>query len=769
MQWNSKRHPRGWVGLYNLGNTCFANSVIQALRACSEFTRDVLALVPSTSVITLSHFSSASNSNNTTNQIIAKFQFLLARLVFSQRPLLKPEEFLLISRPPWFVWKAQQDCNEYLKFFMDTLHETEKAGQQHRQQTPDNGQQRSVDLSSTTVLRNFGGKVESSYTCHHCLNVSMREEIFTDLPLPFVDAEQQRQCQQPDQESLGTESTGMQPPSKVLCSEENGVRTKQKSALATDTYNTDTYNSNSNAYYDCLDSPPTEELAGIGVDGDDEAGGDADQGDGRTSRLCNNAPKVYQPATPAPSRSPSPAPKLVNAFANDAIMEEEEEETEDVGSESMSAGTSIPESETSSRRADSATDLTEIGLSELNAVSAKLQQFQSEGSQRMEKWNSEEKSSATSDEPQPTVLPAILSAALPPPPPPFTSNDVPSTSKEASNLALSHKNIATPSTSKPYILQDLLDAYFQPETLEGANAYRCERCEGLRTATQRTVMKESPEYLILTLMRFKYDIEEKRRNKINDPVVISETLSVPLNGGTEAIKEPGGADSTASVSQSSFCSATSQVTPASHILPSSASTETLTNDHSSSFVRYRLLAVVIHQGESPEAGHYFTYVRTHPESNAVMGPASSGWIQFNDAFAKEADEGVMDKVLNTNLTEATSSVRSTETPYVLFFEKMQGRESSPGTKREGDLGPLIKGIAPTLVESNRLLISADNRRWLKESEHRKLGGKAAPSSAAVAVDKTLGKPPDDDDKKGGGGPCGGQGFGSLGNGPRFVC
>jgi hypothetical protein len=60
--------------------------------------------------------------------VIPKLQQTLAFLRYSQRSIHSPSEFLKAARPPWFEAGRQQDCSEFLRHVLETLHEQEKTG-----------------------------------------------------------------------------------------------------------------------------------------------------------------------------------------------------------------------------------------------------------------------------------------------------------------------------------------------------------------------------------------------------------------------------------------------------------------------------------------------------------------------------------------------------------------------------------------------------------------------------------------------------------------
>lgn len=71
------------------------------------------------------------------------------------------------------------------------------------------------------------------------------------------------------------------------------------------------------------------------------------------------------------------------------------------------------------------------------------------------------------------------------------------------------------SSSSPLLnMQQLVRNYLEPETLEDENKYHCDKCEGLQDAVKSIYILEGPQYLMCTLMRFKYDCNVKRKSKV---------------------------------------------------------------------------------------------------------------------------------------------------------------------------------------------------------------------------------------------------------------
>ncbi|XP_020283036.1 ubiquitin carboxyl-terminal hydrolase 35 isoform X2 [Pseudomyrmex gracilis] len=106
-----ERPLSGKVGLSNLGNTCYMNSVLQALLMTRQFCQEVLTYRPETG----------------RTPLLEKLQNLFALLLYSKRICLAPTEVLQASRPTYFLPGQQQDSSEFLCHLLDLLHEQEKS------------------------------------------------------------------------------------------------------------------------------------------------------------------------------------------------------------------------------------------------------------------------------------------------------------------------------------------------------------------------------------------------------------------------------------------------------------------------------------------------------------------------------------------------------------------------------------------------------------------------------------------------------------------
>ncbi|XP_069349258.1 ubiquitin carboxyl-terminal hydrolase 38 isoform X2 [Eulemur rufifrons] len=184
----SGKSETGKTGLINLGNTCYMNSVIQALFMATDFRRQVLSL-----------------NLNGCNSLMKKLQHLFAFLAHTQREAYAPRIFFEASRPPWFTPRSQQDCSEYLRFLLDRLHEEEKILKVQSSHKPPGSlgyNETSLqevdnkaailtetpctsDGEKTLIEKMFGGKLQTHICCLNCRSTSQKVEAFTDLSLAF--------------------------------------------------------------------------------------------------------------------------------------------------------------------------------------------------------------------------------------------------------------------------------------------------------------------------------------------------------------------------------------------------------------------------------------------------------------------------------------------------------------------------------------------------------------------------------------------------------
>jgi len=141
----------GVLGLYNLGNTCYMNSALQALSNCVPLTSYFLDL--SSLILSSSHprtISSDRKSNGKLGKAYCKFlqSMWLKQKSGSTNEIINPNSIAneIRSTNPSFRSYSQQDVQEFLRCFMDELHSETKFIQMSSDE-----KQRSSSSSSTTT------------------------------------------------------------------------------------------------------------------------------------------------------------------------------------------------------------------------------------------------------------------------------------------------------------------------------------------------------------------------------------------------------------------------------------------------------------------------------------------------------------------------------------------------------------------------------------------------------------------------------------------
>ncbi|XP_078389615.1 ubiquitin carboxyl-terminal hydrolase 2a isoform X1 [Cetorhinus maximus] len=187
---NSKT-SQGLVGLRNLGNTCFMNSILQCLSNTREL-RDYC--------IQNTYRRELNNRSRTNTALMEEFAKLLQALwTSSSNDPISPSEFKtqIQKYAPRFVGYNQQDAQEFLRFLLDGLHNEVNRVSVRSKATADDldhllddekGRRmwrKYLEREDSRIVDHFVGQLKSSLTCSECGYCSTVFDPFWDLSLPI--------------------------------------------------------------------------------------------------------------------------------------------------------------------------------------------------------------------------------------------------------------------------------------------------------------------------------------------------------------------------------------------------------------------------------------------------------------------------------------------------------------------------------------------------------------------------------------------------------
>lgn len=420
------------------------------------------------------------------------------------------------------------------------LHEEEKTGtricQKLKQSSSPSPPEEPPGPSSTSVEKMFGGKIVTRISCLRCLNVSSREEAFTDLSLAFPPPERSRH-RRLGSVMLPAEGVGAReppPPSPAHVPSRVGLRRQRKHCITGEAPH------------------PVLDIEGL-----------SSQGPGQQS-------------------------------SREEKVERDEEAKEETAEEE------------------------------------EAQEEQEEEERTREK---EEKEKEVEEE--------------------KGEKEAEKETEEEDGLGPGTPRATGPSAEGSRSVLDLVNYFLSPERLTAENRYYCESCASLQEAEKVVELSQGPRYLILTLLRFSFDLRTMRRRKILDDVTIPLLLRLPLAGGQGQA--------------------------------------------------YDLCSVVVHSGVSSESGHYYCYAR---EGAARPGPSLGAadrpepehqWYLFNDTR------------VSFSSFESVSNITSffpKDTAYVLFYRQRpgEGAQAEPASPRGRTEPTLHKELMEAISKDNVLFL-----------------------------------------------------------------
>uniref|UniRef100_A0A8C1UQH5 Ubiquitin carboxyl-terminal hydrolase 47 n=1 Tax=Cyprinus carpio TaxID=7962 RepID=A0A8C1UQH5_CYPCA len=184
-------------------------------------------------------------------------------------------------------------------------------------------------------------------------------------------------------------------------------------------------------------------------------------------------------------------------------------------------------------------------------------------------------------------------------------------------------------------VEEALQAFIQPETLDGPNQYFCERCKKKCDARKGLRFLHFPYLLTLQLKRFDFDYTTMHRIKLNDRMTFPEELDMSPFIDVEDEKSPqtesctdSGAENEGSChsDQMSNDFSTDDAVDEGICLDNTSSAERALKPKSS--LTFELFSVMVHSG-SAAGGHYYACIKSFSDSQ---------WYSFNDQHVSKVSQ-----------------------------------------------------------------------------------------------------------------------------------
>ena len=187
---------KGVVGIQNMGNTCYSNSVLQLLRSCPEWNMFCLTET----------FTNDNPDDMNKKRMIIAYQDMLKSLWSAYKPAyVRPLGFLTeirkaVKDSPYemFGIPVPNDSHEFLVYLLDQFHEAIKTETPYVEQKVDfamssvekmrilaeNGWNKFVSKNTSELVRLFFGMMRKTVNCTNCNNNTYQWEMFNSLKIP---------------------------------------------------------------------------------------------------------------------------------------------------------------------------------------------------------------------------------------------------------------------------------------------------------------------------------------------------------------------------------------------------------------------------------------------------------------------------------------------------------------------------------------------------------------------------------------------------------
>ncbi|XP_073886546.1 ubiquitin carboxyl-terminal hydrolase 9Y isoform X9 [Macaca fascicularis] len=158
-------------------------------------------------------------------------------------------------------------------------------------------------------------------------------------------------------------------------------------------------------------------------------------------------------------------------------------------------------------------------------------------------------------------------------------------------------------------LLDSLEQYIKGDLLEGANAYRCEKCDKKVDTVKRLLIKKLPQVLAIQLKRFDYDWERECAIKFNDYFEFPRELDMGPYTVTGVAKLE-----------------RDNINSENQLIEQKEQSENETTGGT----KYRLIGVLVHSGQA-SGGHYYSYIIQRNGKD----DEKDHWYKFDDGDVSE--------------------------------------------------------------------------------------------------------------------------------------